>query len=109
MKLLRAIIRPEREDAVLQKLEEVGLFAVTKMGVLGRGQQRGIHVGKIKYDTLSKIMLLLVVEDEEYDKATAAIAAGGLTGYPGDGKIFVHDVSEVYTIRTGMMHSGASD
>jgi nitrogen regulatory protein PII 1 len=101
MKLIRAIIRPEKEEAVLNSLETAGLYAVTKMAVLGRGRQRGIQVGAVHYDLLSKLMLLLVVEEEDYPKAISAIERGAETGHPGDGKIFVQEVSEVYTIRTG--------
>lgn len=101
MKLIRAIIRPEREEAVLGRLEAAGLFAVTKMPVLGRGKQRGIQVGPVHYDLLSKSMLLLIVSEEEYPRAIAAIDQGAGTGHPGDGKIFVQEVSESYTIRTG--------
>lgn len=101
MKLIRAIIRPEREEAVLSRLEAEGLYAVTKMPVTGRGRQRGIQVGAVRYDSLAKSMLLLVVEEEDYPKAIAALEAGAETKHPGDGKIFVQEVSEVYTIRTG--------
>ncbi len=101
MKLIRAIIRPEREEAVLNRLEAAGLYAVTKMPVLGRGRQRGIQVGAVHYDILSKSMLLLMVDEEEYPQAIAAIEQGAETGHPGDGKIFVQEVSEVYTIRNG--------
>lgn len=101
MKLIRAIIRPEREMEVLSRLEAAGLFAVTKLPVLGRGKQRGIQVGPVHYDLLSKLMLLLIVSDEEYPLAIAAIEQGAETGHPGDGKIFVQEVSESYTIRTG--------
>ncbi len=102
MKLIRAIIRPDREEATLSALEEVGLYAVTKFGVSGRGRQRGIQVGEVTIDTLAKVMLLLVVEEEEYQKAISAIETGAMTGRPGDGRIFVQNVSEAYTIRTGM-------
>lgn len=101
MKMIRAIIRPEREEAVLSRLEAEGLYAVTKMPVLGRGRQRGIQVGPVHYDLLSKMMLLFIVEEKDYIKAIAAIEAGAETGHPGDGRIFVQEVSEVYTIRTG--------
>lgn len=101
MKLIRAIIRPEREEAVLSGLEAAGLYAVTKMPVLGRGKQRGIQVGPVHYDLLSKLMLLLIVSEEEYPQAIAAIEQGAETGHPGDGKIFIQEVSESYTIRTG--------
>ncbi len=101
MKLIRTIVRNEKEENVLARLEEAGLFAVTKFPVLGRGRQRGIQVGAISYTALSKVMLLIVVEDSEYQKAVDAIEAGAHTGHPGDGKIFVQNVSESYTIRTG--------
>lgn len=101
MRMIRAIIRPEREEAILKSLEEAGIFAVTKSPVLGRGRQRGIQVGKVNYDLLAKVMLVLVVEEGDYSKAVTAIESGGDTGHPGDGKIFVQEVSEIYTIRTG--------
>jgi nitrogen regulatory protein PII 1 len=100
MKLIRAIIRTEKEETVMQNLEAVGLYAITKMPVLGRGKQRGIQVGEIKYDTLSKLMLILFVDEGDYQKAIEAIEKGAYTGHPGDGKIFGQNVSESYTIRT---------
>lgn len=101
MKMIRAIIRPEREEAILRNLEEADIFAVTKCQVLGRGRQKGIQVGKVNYDLLAKVMLVLVVEEADYSKALTAIETGGDTGHPGDGKIFVQQVSESHTIRTG--------
>ncbi|MBI3358938.1 MAG: P-II family nitrogen regulator [Nitrospirae bacterium] len=100
MKLIRAIIRPEKEEAVMQNLEAAGLYAITKMPVLGRGKQRGIQVGAIKYDTLSKMMLVLFVDEGDYKKAIDAIEKGAYTGHPGDGRIFAQNVSKSYTIRT---------
>jgi nitrogen regulatory protein PII 1 len=108
MKLIRAIIRPDREEATLSALEEVGLYAVTKFDVLGRGRQRGIQIGEVSLDTLAKVTFLLVVEEDAYQKAIAAIEAGAMTGRPGDGRIFVQNVSESYTIRTGM-EAGATE
>lgn len=101
MKMIRAIIRPEREEAILKNLEEAEIFAVTKCPVLGRGKQKGIQVGKVNYDLLAKVMLVLVVDEADYPKAVAAIEDGGNTGHPGDGKIFAQEVSEIHTIRTG--------
>lgn len=105
MKLIRAIIRPEREEAVITNLESAGLYAITKMPVLGRGKQRGIQVGAIKYDTLSKVMLLLFVDEGDYPKAIEAIEKGAYTGHPGDGRIFTQNVSKSYTIRTAQEDS----
>jgi len=99
MKLIRAIIRTEKEDAVIKNLEDVGLYAITKMPVLGRGKQKGIQVGNITYNSLSKLMLLLFVSEEEYKIAIEAIEKGAYTGHPGDGRIFTQNVSKSYTVR----------
>ena len=101
MKLNKAIVRPEKEIEVIQGLEQAGFSALTKWDVLGRGRQRGIQVGAAVYGELSKLCLLLVVKDEEAPKAVEAILQAGKTGHPGDGRIFVSDVKEAYTIRTG--------
>jgi nitrogen regulatory protein PII 1 len=101
MKMIRAIVRPEREEQVLTRLEEVGLYAMSKHPVLGRGRQRGIQVGAVSYDTLSKIMLMMAVSEQDYEKAIQAIQEGAGTGHPGDGRIFVQTIAQTYTIRTG--------
>jgi nitrogen regulatory protein PII 1 len=99
MKLIRAIIRPEREPEVLAALEAEGFYAVTKMPVRGRGRQRGVRVGTMNYDELAKLMLLVAVEDESLARALAAVETGAWTGRPGDGRIFVQNIARVYTIR----------
>jgi nitrogen regulatory protein PII 1 len=104
MKMIRAVIRPEREEAVLNTLEAAGFPAVTKMDVLGRGKQKGIQVGSAVYDELAKTLIMLVVDDAKLPAALDAIRSGAVTGNPGDGKIIVSPVEEVYTIRTG--HTG---
>ena len=101
MRLIRAIIRPEREEPVIEALEAAGLVSLTKMDVLGRGQQRGIQVGATVYDELPKAQLMLVVDEAKLDTAIAVIQDAAKTGQPGDGKIFVSPVEASYTIRTG--------
>lgn len=101
MKMIRAVIRPEKEEEVIKSLEKEGFPAVTKMGVLGRGKQRGIQVGSALYDELAKTMLMIVVENNMVEKATKAISASARTGNYGDGKVFVSDVETSFTIRTG--------
>ena len=101
MKLIKAIVRPEQEADVIQGLEQVGLSALTKWDVLGRGRQKGIQVGATTYGELSKLCLMLVVKDDEAQKAVDAIMKSGKTGHPGDGRVFVSEVKEAYTIRTG--------
>jgi len=92
MKMIRAIVRPEKEEEVVLALERAGIVSLTKMDVLGRGQQRGIQVGATIYDELPKVQLMIVVEDAQVDAALTAIEAGAKTGQRGDGKIFVSPV-----------------
>ena len=101
MKLIRAMIRPEREEVVIETLERAGIVSLTKMDVLGRGQQRGVQVGATVYDELPKVQLMIVVEDAKVDAAVEAITSGAKTGQYGDGKIFISPVEAAYTIRTG--------
>jgi nitrogen regulatory protein PII 1 len=101
MKLIRAIVRPEKEDEVALALEAAGIVSLTKMDVLGRGQQRGIQVGGTVYDELPKVLFMIVVEDVNVAAAIAALEAGAKTGQHGDGKIFISPVEAAYTIRTG--------
>ena len=101
MKMIRAMIRPEKEEEVLKALEAAGFPSVTKMDVLGRGKQKGIQVGTAVYDELAKTMIMVVVEDALAEKASAAIVQSAKTGTYGDGKIFMTPVDSVQTIRTG--------
>ncbi|MCE8425754.1 MAG: P-II family nitrogen regulator [Candidatus Methanoperedens sp.] len=101
MKMIRAIIRPNREEKVVEHLEKDGFYSMTKTNVFGRGKQKGIRVGTVCYDELPKVMLMLVVEDNDLPKAIKVIQNSARTGNIGDGKIFVTDVSEAYTVRTG--------
>ena len=101
MKMIKAIIRPEKEYDVVNGLEKSGFYSLTKVDVLGRGRQKGIQVGNTTYDELSKLMLMLVVEDKESGRVIELIQQHARTGNFGDGKIFVTDVAQTYTIRTG--------
>jgi nitrogen regulatory protein PII 1 len=101
MRMIRAVIRPEREEQVVDALEAAGIVSLTKMDVFGRGQQRGVQVGNTVYSELPKVMLTLVVEEARLEAAIAAIQDGARTGQHGHGKIFVNSVDAVYTVRTG--------
>ena len=108
MILVRAVVRPEKCDEVLAALMYAGFPAVTKMDVYGRGKQRGVKVSEITYDELPKTLLLLVVNDEDktFVVETIIIAArSGTKGAFGDGKVFVSQVDEVYTISTGLLET----
>lgn len=101
MKMIRAIIRPEKESDVMTALERSGFPALTKTDVFGRGKQRGIKIGSARYEEISKLMLMLVVEDHDLERAVDIVTISARTGNFGDGKIFVTPVEKVVTIRTG--------
>jgi nitrogen regulatory protein PII 1 len=101
MKLIKAIFRPERETDVIKALEHEALYGMTKLDVLGRGRQKGIQVGEVTYDELAKLMLMIVVEDQDCERAVKAIQSAAYTGHFGDGRIFILPVEKTVTIRTG--------
>jgi nitrogen regulatory protein PII 1 len=105
MLMIRAIIRPERVDTVLERLMAEGFPAVTRMGVSGRGKQRGIKIGDITYDEIPKELLMMVVPDGDKDLVIKTILSAARTGDKGafgDGKVFVSPVEEVYTVSSGI-------
>jgi nitrogen regulatory protein PII 1 len=105
MVMVRAIVRPEKTDAVLEALMEAGFPAVTKVSVVGRGKQRGIKIGEITYDELPKELLITVVKNKDKDYVVKTImqaARTGTSGSFGDGKIFICPVDEVYTVSSGV-------
>jgi nitrogen regulatory protein PII 1 len=105
MLMIRAIVRPEKVDEVLEQLMVEGFPAVTRMNVSGRGKQRGIKIGDITYDEIPKELLIIVVPEPDKDlvvKTVMAAARTGDRGAFGDGKIFISPVDEVYTVSSGI-------
>lgn len=111
MIMIRAIVRPEKADAVMSALMEAGFPAVTKIAVFGRGKQRGIRIGDVTYDELPKELLLTVVKDKDKDLVIKTIMNVARTekGSFGDGKIFVSPVEEMYTVSSGIKESSKDE
>ena len=112
MLMIRSIVRPTKVDDVLAALMEAGFPAVTKISVVGRGKQRGIKIGEITYDEIPKEMLITVIPDSDKDfviKTVIKAARTGDKGAYGDGKIFVSQVDEVYTISSGVKESASGE
>jgi nitrogen regulatory protein PII 1 len=101
MKMIRAILRPEATETVAEALAASGFVSMTQIHVFGRGKQKGITVGSIRYEELPKTMILMVVEDKSVDEVIDLIKDRAYTGNFGDGKIFVSPVEAAYTVRTG--------
>jgi len=105
MKLIKAIVRPNKVDDVKDALGAVGLPGMTVTEVRGHGKQKGhtaIYRGK-EYDVslLPKMEIEVVVPDNLVDDAVAAIITAARTGEIGDGRVFVIPVEQSYRIRTG--------
>ena len=104
MKMIQAIIRPEKLDDVKRALEKKGFVALTVIDVKGRGEQKGITLQyrgkKMEVDLLPKVKIEIVVKDEEAETAISTIRASARTGRIGDGKIFVLPVEMMARVRT---------
>lgn len=99
--MVKAVVRPEKVEEVLNALLYAGFPAVTKMDVYGRGKQRGMKVGNITYDELPKEHFFTVIDEKDKDFVIDTIiksARSDSRGNPGDGKIWVTAVSESYTV-----------
>ncbi len=105
MKMVMAIVRPERFERVLEELEKEGFIALTATEVKGRGEQKGIKLqfrGRtMEVDLLDKIKIEIVTEDENVERLIDTIIASARTGKIGDGKVFVVPVEKSVRIRTG--------
>lgn len=104
MLLMRAIVRPEKKDEVLSELSSAGFPAATVVDVVGRGKQKGIKIGNMVYDEIQKSLIMVAIHDEEKENFIDVVlrtAKTGEDGTFGDGKIFVTDIDEVYTISRG--------
>jgi nitrogen regulatory protein PII 1 len=101
MKMIRAFVRPEKEQEIVLALEGAGFPSLTKMPVFGRGKQKGLQVGPVHYDELPKTLLMMVVDDVDEEKVIGIIRDKAKTGFIGDGKIFISAVEKAYTVRTG--------
>jgi nitrogen regulatory protein P-II 1 len=104
MKMVQAIIRPEKMPHVKKALEEQGFIAMSITEMTGRGEQKGIKLqyrgNTMEVDTLPKIKLEMVVKDQDVDPIISIIRNAGRTGKFGDGKIFVLPVETMYKVRT---------
>ncbi len=105
MKMLIAVIKPFKLDAVREALADIGVQGMTVTEVRGFGRQKGhteLYRGaEYTVDLLPKIKLEVALPDDMVDKACDAILKAAKTGQIGDGKIFVYDLNATVRIRTG--------
>jgi nitrogen regulatory protein P-II 1 len=105
MKLIVAIIRPERLNEVLEALYRAEVRGLTVSRVMGHGGEtervetyRGTTV---KMGLQEKVRLEIGVSEPFVAITVRALLEAAHTGDVGDGKVFVLDVDQVYRIRTG--------
>jgi len=105
MKLVNAIIRPNKLEEVKDALTRLSISGMTVTEVRGHGRQKGhkaIYRGtEYSVTLLPKIMIELVIPDEMLDDTIKTIIETARTGEIGDGRVFVLPMEQGYNIRTG--------
>ncbi|MDT0466955.1 MULTISPECIES: P-II family nitrogen regulator [Streptomyces] len=105
MKLITAIVKPFRLDAVKTALQELGVQGLTVTEASGYGRQRGhteVYRGaEYQVDLVPKVRIEVVVEDADADAVIDAVVSAAQTGKIGDGKVWAVPVDTVVRVRTG--------
>jgi nitrogen regulatory protein P-II 2 len=111
MKMITAVIKPSRLDAVLDAVTEAGASGLTVTEVRGYGRQKGkteVYRGaEYEVKLLPKVKLEVAVPADVVDAVVDAIQRTANTGKIGDGKIFVMDLDTALRIRTGERDAAA--
>ena len=105
MKLITAIIRPEKLEDVKAELFAAEVTGITIFRVAGHGgekvQLESYRGAPLAYEFHEKIQIDIAVSEPFVDPTIQAILKGARTGEVGDGKIFVRPLEKVIRIRTG--------
>jgi nitrogen regulatory protein P-II 2 len=104
MKLVIAVIRPEKLADVKKELKEASVNLMTVVNVIGSGRQKGYpetYRGvKHEIKLLKKVEIQIAINDDYVEPTIKAITRGAKTGSIGDGKIFIIPIEECIRIRT---------
>lgn len=105
MKLVTAIVQPDRMEEVQRALVRHGVSGMTISEVSGYGHQRG-HVevyrgAEFTIDFILKVRIEVLVTDADTDGVVDVITTAARTGQIGDGKVWVTPVDRVVRVRTG--------
>jgi nitrogen regulatory protein P-II 1 len=105
LKLVTAVIKPQRLDEVKDALLTNGIEGMTITEVRGYGRQRGktenFRGSEYKIDFIPKIKVEVVVPAEMVERVTTLIVDAARTGKIGDGKVWSFDVDSLVRVRTG--------
>ena len=105
MKMVVAIIKPAKLDAVREALTGIGVQGLTVTEVRGFGRQGGhteIYRGaEYQIDFVPKVRIDIGIDDGQVEQVLETIREAAKSDRIGDGKIFVLDLGEAMRIRTG--------
>ena len=105
MKLITAIIKPQKLEEVKEALVSAGITGMTVSDAKGFGRQLGLtevyRGAQYKVDLIPKIRLEVLVASNVAEKAIKVIAEAARTGNIGDGKVWATAVDSVTRVRTG--------
>ncbi len=105
MKLITAIIKPQKLDDVKEALIAAGITGMTVSETKGFGRQLGLtevyRGAQYKVDLIPKIRLEVLVTTATAEKVIKVITEAAQTGNIGDGKVWATPVDSVIRVRTG--------
>ena len=105
IKMVTAVVRPDKLGDIKQALAEIKAPSLTVTNVSGRGSQpakKGQWRGEeFTVDLHQKVKVDVVVADIPADEVATAISEAAKTGEPGDGKVFILPVEDALQVRTG--------
>ena len=111
MKMIVAVIKPSRLDAVLEAVTEAGASGLTVTEGRGYGRQKGkteVYRGaEYEVKLLPKVKLEIAVANDVVEPVVEALQRTANTGKIGDGKVFVMDLEQALRIRTGERDAAA--
>ena len=111
MKLITAIIRPEKLADVKAALFKVGVTGMSLTKIAGHGGEHEVlehyRGQQVKLEFQEKIELKIAVSETFVDVTIATICNCAQTGEVGAGKIFVQPLERVVRIRTQELNEGA--
>jgi nitrogen regulatory protein P-II 1 len=105
MRLVTAVLKPFKLDAVKEALEAVGVAGMTVSEAQGFGRQRGhteVYRGaEYQVDFVPKVRVEVLVDDADAARVIDAIVNAANSGSIGDGKVWSVPVDDVVRVRTG--------
>jgi nitrogen regulatory protein P-II 1 len=105
MKLVVAVVKPHKLEAITEALHDIDVSGMTITEVRGHGRQRGhsevYRGGEYRVDFVPKVRIEVLVSNEQSEKVANTIVDAARTGKIGDGKLWIQPVEIAVRIRTG--------